>query len=203
MTVKERIIRISNEIEVNKGGFNTYSEYEYIRPDDLQIALKPLYLKYRLFAHFNLRKLKDGKNEAILRIEDFDSDVGRQIYSMVVEDITMKAANSAQNVGGLRTYCNRYLLMTAFNISSNEDDLDNEKNSGGDKKPKESTKKNAGEDAAMKNLINICKEKAVIDRDAVVAMITKYHNSGVVNNVKGIDNINKLMDELKTITGGK
>jgi hypothetical protein len=163
MTVRERIVRISNELKISKEGRNTFSDYDYIRPDDLQDALKPLYLKYRIFAHFGMRKLKDGKNEAVLRIEDWNTDSGRQIYTLTVDDISIKGANSAQNVGGLRTYCNKYLLMTAFNISSDEDDLDNGKNTnGGDKKPKAENVK-SGDEILASELIKLCQIKAKIE----------------------------------------
>lgn len=201
MTVKERIIRISNELRVEKEGRNTYSDYEYIKPDDLQNALKPLYLKYRIFAHFGVRKLKDGRNEAVLRVEDFGTDTGRQIYTMVSDDIQIKGANSAMNVAALRTYCNRYLLMTAFNISSNDDDLDNDRNQNGDgkvqKKPVQAKK--SEEESAKAELIRLCQEKAKTDRQKVIDLITKYEASGTAAKVSGISNITALINELKTI----
>ena len=198
MTVKERIVRISNELRITKEGRNTYSEYDYIRPNDIQEALKPLYLKYGVFTHFGMRKNNQGKNEGVLRVEDWNTDVGRQIYTMAVDDIQIKGANAAQNVGGLRTYCHKYLLMTAFNISSDEDDLDNDKNRGEDKAPKAAAKKDEPKTESA-DLIKLCQEKAKIDKNAVIGAIKKYHESGIIHNVKKPEDIRKLTEDLKKI----
>jgi hypothetical protein len=165
LSVKERITRISNEMKVEKTGWNDYSKYAYVTPSDIDNPLKPFLVKYRLFNHFALRKKEDGKNEAVLRVEDWDTEVGRQIYTMTTEDISLKAANTAQSAAGLRTFCRRYLLMTAFNVSDDDSDYDAQDNGSEGKQKKQ---KAVGEkEEAPKNpdekikdeLISVCKEK--------------------------------------------
>jgi len=163
MSVKERMMRISNELKVEKTGWNAYSTYAYSTPSDIDNPLKPLLLKYRLFQHFALRKKDDDSNEAILRIEDFDSDDGRQIYTMTSKDITLKATNVAQSTAGLRTFCRRYLQMTAFNISDDNSDYDAQEVEKSGKKPtsvgdKKEDKKNPDE-KLKDELIDLCRTK--------------------------------------------
>ena len=190
MSVKERIVRISNEMKVEKTGWNAYSNYAYVTPSDLDNELKPLLEKYRLFIHFTVQKMDDGKNEAILRVEDWDSESDCQIYNMVTEDITLKAANTAQSTAGLRTFCRRYLLMTAFSVSDDDSDYDAQDNTGSGKSSK-NQKKVGEEPDAQKNpdekvkdeLISLCKDKIAEAkavekekemRDAINAITKKY-----------------------------
>jgi hypothetical protein len=215
MSVKERIIRISNELRVEKTGWNAYSTYAYNTPSDIDNPLKPLLLKYRLFPHFALRKKENNKNEAVLRVEDFDSEDGRQIYTMTTEDITLKAANTAQSSAGLRTFCRRYLLMTAFNISDDESDYDAQ-DSADDKKqgkksavgePKEE-KKNPDE-KLKEELIDLCrtkiseakasgKEKEM--REAVDGVNKKYEpKTGSIKDMT-TQNVKMAISDIKKLT---
>jgi len=122
--LKERIILIANELKIDKTGYNTYSEYFYLKPDDLSNALKPLLLKYRIFDHFEPQELDDGRTRYTLRLEDFDSEAVI-IYTMTVSEVILKGANNVQSKGAQRTYVKRYLLMTAFDIAEDSDDPDN------------------------------------------------------------------------------
>ncbi len=195
-TVKERIVRVANELKITKEGKNTFAHYEYIKPEDLQNALKPLYLKYRLFAHFGMRKLDNNKNEAILRIEDWDTDVGRQIYTMVVDNIELKGANSVQSVGGMRTYCNRYLLMTAFNIASDKDDLDSNRVITKDLGAKVN-KTSSQVQSIISQIDKIAQELGAIKgKDTVVEIIKKHHRTANYRTIADIELAQELLNEL-------
>ena len=200
MNIKERITRIANELKIGKEGKNTFADYDYIRPDDLDNALKPLYLEYHLFAHFDMERLENEKNLAILKIEDWSTDEGAQVYTMTVDDVSIKGANAAQNNGGLRTYCKRYVLMSAFHISDNKDDLDNNKVPA-DPPAHKATKSKSEESTAKEILLKLCQEKAKIDRERVLELIKKYSADGsdLVSKVKGLENINNLTEELNNI----
>lgn len=181
LSVKERIARISNELVIIKTGYNDYSKYFYITPEDLFTPLKPLLLKYRIFTHFNVRRLQDGRNEAVLRVEDFDGEEGRQVYTMNVGDITLKGANEVQSMGGLRTYCERYLTMSAFKVAENEDDLDNKDNTDTEKK----SKKKDPVLEAKTELQTLCKEKIAENSDnraKIEEILKKIEPSGQIKN---------------------
>lgn len=182
MSVKERVTRLSNELVVIKTGFNEYSKYLYITPEDLFTPLKPLLLKYGLCLLFNVRRTRDGRNEAVLRVEDFNTDVGRLIYTMNVGDITLKSANEIQSMGGLRTYCKRYLVMDAFNVVEDSDDLDSKDNAekGKDKKDK----KDAVNDAKVE-LQALCREKIKeneTNRETIQEILKKFDPTGQIKN---------------------
>lgn len=184
MSVKERTARISNELVVIKTGFNEYSKYTYITPEDLFTPLKPLLLKYRLRMLYNVRRTRDGRNEAVLRIEDFDTDVGRLIYTMNVGDITLKSANEVQSMGGLRTYCKRYLVMDAFDVVENTDDLDSKDTTSDDKKNKKEAKKDPTNEAKME-LQTICREKIKENegsRETIMEILKKFEPAGQIKN---------------------
>lgn len=184
MSVKERIARISSELVVIKTGFNEYSKYLYITPEDLFTPLKPLLLKYRLSMLYNVRRTRDGRNEAVLRIEDFDTDVGRLIYTMNVGDITLKSANEVQSMGGLRTYCKRYLVMDAFNVVENSDDLDSKDTAPDDKKSKKEAKKDPTNEAKTE-LQTICREKIKENennREIIMEILKKFDSAGQIKN---------------------
>jgi len=123
--LKERIVIIANEAKIVKTGENTFSDYEYIKPGLLLNVLKPLLLKYHVFNHFEGEELEDGKTKYTLRLEDFDSEVAIT-YTMTVEAVVVKGANAVQGKGAQRTYVYRYLLMTAFDIADDNDDLDSD-----------------------------------------------------------------------------
>lgn len=203
MSVKERIIRVSNEIKIEKTGWNSYGEYAYVTPEDLENALKPLLLKYRLFTHVNVSHLENGRNIATLKIEDFDNDDDCQVYTMDVPDITLKAANAVQSVGGLRTFCTRYLKMSAFSVAENSDDFDNLEN-GGEGKPA-GKKKSENPDEKVKNeLIKFCQERIGEDegnRKKINEMLKNYGADGKIKDMTTA-NAKKALADMKKIFGG-
>lgn len=145
MTVKKRIVQIMNEIRMKKEGKNTFSNYNYFRPDDIFKELNELLLKHGLITIFNLIRedkesekvvvemeknnvktiteiLKD-KYIAILEIVDVETDESIK-YEFHLRNATLSGANDAQNAGATLTYAKRYLLMNAFNIAENDLDPD-------------------------------------------------------------------------------
>lgn len=212
MSVKERIIRISNELKIEKTGWNTYGEYAYITPEDLENALRPLLLKYRTFTHLDVRHMENGRNIAVLTISTFENDDDVQIYTMDVPDITLKAANAAQSVAGLRTYCSRYLKMSAFNVAENSDDLDANNNSDtgenkkGTAKEKQSAEKKNPDEKIKDELTDFCKKKIAEDvnnRKKIEEELKKYGANGVIKNMttankkKALADFKKIFGEVK------
>jgi len=128
LSVKEKIIKISNEIRVGKDGKNSFQNYDYFKPDDIAKALNPLLEKYNLISHFNMPYSKEkGMYEGELKIENA-SDDDAVIYNFDMPLTELKGTGMAQNAGATQTYCKRYMLMNAFNLADNNSDPDNEKN---------------------------------------------------------------------------
>jgi len=128
LSVKKRIAIITNEIRVGKDGRNTFSNYDYLKPDSLLNALNPLLEEYNLITHFNLEKImeKDNTYKATLTVEDTESD-DKVVYIFDIDRASVKGANDAQNCGATMTYAKRYSLTNAFNIADNDIDLDSNK----------------------------------------------------------------------------
>lgn len=151
LTVAERIINIQNEIRLNKEGRNTFSKYNYFKPDDLNNALNPLLMKYNLLLVFNMDlniSSYTAKEEIITKDENKDNvykydgniqyfacnikicdaaDISQGIeYTMDFEKARVKGANPMQNSGASMTYAKRYMLMNIFNIAENDSDYDSD-----------------------------------------------------------------------------
>lgn len=130
-TVRERIVKISNEIRIIKAGKNEFTKTGYFQPDDILRAINPLLLKYDLFSVFNMtwNKEKD-MYEGSLGIQD----VRLNSFVEYKFDIPMQHlkgnAGEAQNAGATQTYCKRYMFMNAFNLADNKMDPDNHKPAG-------------------------------------------------------------------------
>jgi hypothetical protein len=125
LSVKGRIVAISNDLRIAKDGKNTFSNYNYFKPDDIQLAINPLLKQYELISIFNLT-FNDMKYTGHLRIEDFNSD-DKVEYVFDLDKAIVKGANEAQNSGATLTYAKRYSLMNAFNLADNDDDPDSDK----------------------------------------------------------------------------
>lgn len=132
ISVKEKIIKISNEIRVGKDGKNSFQNYEYFKPDDIAKALNPLLEKYELLTHFSMPYSKEkGMYEAELSIMDIKSD-DKLVYRFDIPLTTLRGTGEAQNAGATMTYAKRYLQMNVFNLADNSADPDNEKNKPAD-----------------------------------------------------------------------
>jgi len=133
MSVKSRIVKISNEIRVGKDGKNTFQNYDYFKPDDIAKALNPLLEKYNVIALFNMVFSKEKEMyEGKIAIEDLDSQDFVN-YQFDIPLTTLKGTGEAQNAGATLTYCKRYMIMSIFNLGDNSSDPDNEKNKPAEK----------------------------------------------------------------------
>lgn len=127
LSVKKRIVKISNELRLEKGGLNEFIKHSYFRPDDILQAINPLLDKYNLITIFNMDFLKDREvYKGILRVVDCDSEEN-VCYRFEIPPTEVKGASKTQNAGATQTYCKRYIMMNAFNIAVDKDDPDNKR----------------------------------------------------------------------------
>lgn len=129
LSVKKRIVMISNLLRLEKTGKNTFSNYDYFKPDLILQALNPLLEQYNLITIFNLKThdTKEGYYTALLTIEDTESN-DKVDYNFEIGMAEVKGANKSQNSGATFTYAKRYSLMNAFNIADDSVDFDSKKN---------------------------------------------------------------------------
>jgi len=125
MTIKQKIIKISNELRLTKSGENKYANYNYFKPDEILSALNPLLEKYNLFMSFNLPYNHDKvMYEAVLYFEDLEDDKQNLTYKFDIPLTKVSGSSEAQGAGATMTYAKRYSIMNAFSIADNNDDLD-------------------------------------------------------------------------------
>lgn len=196
LSLMERMLIIMNEIRIEKNGKNTFSNYDYFKPEEINKKVNPLFLEYKIFPHFttiikefeiatteSLEKSqivtqKEFREIAQLKLIDILNPKDILIYEMPLKEIEIKGANKMQNVGGVRTYAKRYLYMEALNVSDNKLDLDsNEMNDKKNSKP-------ASKDSKLESVINEIKlkievlRKGGIDNVEIANAIKKVHTDG-------------------------
>lgn len=111
---------------LKKGGRNTYSNYDYFTPEQINQLVSDACNATGLVTFFNLNRTEFGL-EARLTVEELNGNSSRD-FTMAMEIPTIKATNVAQQLGGAMTYSKRYLEMTAFDIVENSLDFDTTEN---------------------------------------------------------------------------
>lgn len=125
MTIKSKIVAISNELRLTKEGENPFQKFSYFKPDDILKALNPLLEKHGLFMSFNLPyNHEKSMYEAVLYFEDLEDEKQNITYKFDIPLTKVAGASEAQGAGATMTYAKRYSLMNAFSIADNSDDLD-------------------------------------------------------------------------------
>lgn len=191
LSLKARLLKISNEIRVKKDGENTYSNYSYFTPDGILNILNPLLDLHGVFSHFTLER-KENSYIGKLELSDVNSD-DKVCYEMESPEITIKATNPVQSLGGLQTYLKRYLLMNAFNIADNKDDYDSDNMK--DKKNDVLNKKEADK------IIKVTFDAKKLSECKTEQELTNYFNSLIEKDKKDKD-IVKQFTERKTAING-
>lgn len=169
-SVQERILEISHKLKISKDGKNSYSGYDYFKPETIMAAIVPLLLEYKLFMKFDLTwDNEQGCYHGNLIIHDIfdkteylDSKEPKhniEYFHFDIKEANVKGANPAMYSGATLTYCKRYMIMNAFNIADDKLDMDS------DKMKEEEIKASKKEIAGVKveemkdhqSLINACK----------------------------------------------
>mgnify|MGYP000194268074 CR=1 FL=1 len=204
LSVKKRIVKIANLLRLEKDGKNTFSGYDYFKPDSIMSKLNPLLEEYNLITLFNLKihEFKDDYYTAYLTIADTNSDEKVE-YQFDIEKAEVKGANKAQNSGATLTYAKRYSLMNAFNIADNDDDFDSNKmtelqkkssnanNNANNTNIKKSTKDR------VNDMVNVFKKEFDVSKEQIEKFIGKK-----VENINDAE-ISKLSVVYSNIKSGK
>lgn len=121
----ERIMRVSNAIRISKDGKNSFQNYEYFKPDDINKAIVPVLIEHGLYTKFDMTFNSDKQvYEGTLRVGNFENKDDIEIYSLDVKEAIVKGSSPVQCSGATMTYLKRYMLMNAFNLADNKDDPD-------------------------------------------------------------------------------
>jgi hypothetical protein len=123
--------------EVKKAGHNTFSDYHYFTPEQVQQLVLIECEKLQMITLYQLQKENEGYT-ATLNLVCLES-MQHYLFSAPTEVPDIKATNVAQKLGGTMTYSHRYLLMFAFDIARNTLDFDSQKPT--ESKPKQTETK--------------------------------------------------------------
>ena len=130
--MKELVKKIANakkeikESKLKKEGKNTYSNYEYFTPSQIEYLVQSVCNSNQLMTKFDLKRNELGVF-GVLTI--FDLETGESLnFEMATAIPEIKATNIAQQLGGCVTYTERYLKTSAFGITDNNLDFDSQDN---------------------------------------------------------------------------
>lgn len=177
LSVKKRIVKIANLLRLEKDGKNTFSGYDYFKPDSIMSKLNPLLEEYNLITLFNLKihEFKDDYYTAYLTIADTGTDEKVE-YQFDIEKAEVKGANKAQNSGATLTYAKRYSLMNAFNIADNDDDFDSNKMTELQKKGTKNAQNNNIKKSTkdrVNDMVNVFKKEFDVSKEQIEKFIGK------------------------------
>jgi len=114
------------DTKIKKEGKNTFSNYEYFTPGQIEHLFNDACFNNGLLSKFDLVRDDLG---VFGRLTIFDIDTAISIdYTMATAIPEIKATNIAQQLGGCVTYTERYLKMSAFGIVDNNLDPDTTEN---------------------------------------------------------------------------
>ena len=124
--------------KLKKDGKNTYSNYEYFTPSQIEFLVATACHNNKLLTSFDLIRNDLG---VFGRLTVYDLESGEKLTTEMASAIPeIKATNIAQQLGGCVTYTERYLKMSLFGITDNQLDFDTTENTKKQSEPKPATK---------------------------------------------------------------
>ena len=124
--------------KLKKEGKNTFSNYEYFTPSQIEFLVATACHNNKLLTSFDLIRNDLG---VYGRLTIYDLESGEKLTTEMASAIPeIKATNIAQQLGGCVTYTERYLKMSLFGITDNQLDFDTTENTKKQAEPKPSAK---------------------------------------------------------------
>ncbi|WP_405379366.1 ERF family protein [Phascolarctobacterium sp.] len=102
--------------ELKKSGYNDHKKFSYFELSDFLPHINEIQEEYNTLSLFEI-----GKECASLTIVDCDNTELTLAFDIPIAELQIQGANTIQNIGGLTTYCRRYLYMIAFEIAENDE----------------------------------------------------------------------------------
>lgn len=111
-----------------KGGTNTYSNYDYFTPEQVEQIVAEVCTETKMLPLCNLLRDEHGLYQAMTLI-DLEKTEDCIVFKLATLQGEMKATNATQQMGGTDTYSERYIKMKVFQIKDNNLDPDSKDNS--------------------------------------------------------------------------
>lgn len=118
--------KIISNTKMNKSGRNKFSNYDYFTPDQVNKLVSSACQEVGLLTLFDLKRTELGY-VGVLTVLDVDDTKSIEL-SLATDMPEIKATNITQKLGGMATYTERYLKMSAFEIVDNNLDFDEHDN---------------------------------------------------------------------------
>lgn len=118
------------EKNIKKSGKNNYSGFTYYELADFIPTVNIIFRNLHLCSNFSIKD-----NEAQLIIINSEKPDEQIIFTMPTATLELKGCTAVQALGGVNTYCRRYLYLNALEIVES-DMLDGEAGKLEEKKPK-------------------------------------------------------------------
>ena len=120
--------------KLKKEGKNTFSNYEYFTPSQIEFLVATACHNNKLLTSFDLIRNELG---VYGRLTIYDLESGEKLTTEMASAIPeIKATNIAQQLGGCVTYTERYLKMSLFGITDNQLEFDMTENTKKQDEPK-------------------------------------------------------------------
>ncbi len=131
LNAARKLVRETKHI---KQGSNTYSNYDYFTPEQVEQIVAEVCEELNLLVICNLRRNEFGLYQqlTLVDLEDTKESLTFELATTMGE---LKATNATQQMGGTDTYSERYIKMKVFQIKDNNLDPDSQ-----DNRPKKTTK---------------------------------------------------------------
>ena len=114
MNVYEKLQKARVELQnkgLKKSGKNSFSGFSYFELSDFLPTINEIFNGLKLFSHFNIEN-----DKAVLRIFDTEKPDSVVAFYMPTATLELKGCNAIQALGGINTYCRRYLYLNALEI---------------------------------------------------------------------------------------
>jgi len=137
MNIYEKLASAREQIKntkLKKKGKNSFSKYEYFTPEQIDALVFDACQANKLLTVFELSRNEYGL-QGVLMVVDVENPEQYIKFRQATDIPAIKATNIAQQMGGMVTYTERYLSMTAFNIKDNSLDFDTTENTKKQAKP--------------------------------------------------------------------
>lgn len=101
--------------KLKKSGKNKYSGFEYFELSDFLPAINEIFLGQKLCSNFSIE-------EGVARLEIINAEKidENTTFIMPTAELELKGCTAIQALGGVNTYCKRYLYLNALEIVEND-----------------------------------------------------------------------------------
>ncbi len=101
--------------KLKKSGKNNYSGFTYFEIADFIPYVNQIFLDLKLCSNFSIKE-----NIAYLEIINAEKIDEKTVFTMPTTSLELKGCSAIQALGGVNTYCRRYLYLNALEIAEND-----------------------------------------------------------------------------------